>query len=271
MHDDQLGKNDYLCHNKEKKHASVMNYYISHSDGRYQGPIKKEQLLANGLDRDTMVWREGLQAWTPALQLPELSDLIDDIPPPMEITLGGIDQEPPALPLVDEPQAQPQAQATQDKEVLVTTIDKASEPKKELATPKAVETKNKEKKNIAKTDKKEKEKKKKKTKYDYPVCEWLRESVFLLACVIVHAALAISGSTTQGYLYLDIVGAVLSITGIIIALYIKKLNKISHAKDSPSRLKAQKLGTFNGFLVSATAAIGFLIILVQSAHYVYAS
>ena len=57
--------------------------------------------------------------------------------------------------------------------------------------------------------------------------------------------------------------------GIVIGIKIRKLNAISYKKGSESRLKAEKLGYFNGILVSATAAIGFLIILVQSAHYVY--
>ena len=65
-----------------------MDYYISKNDGKYIGPFKKDQLIANGLDLDDLVWRQGLSGWIPANQLPELSDIIGDVPPPMEITLG---------------------------------------------------------------------------------------------------------------------------------------------------------------------------------------
>ena len=81
--------------------------------------------------------------------------------------------------------------------------------------------------------------------------------------------MAIFDWTTFEYLYVDIVGAVLSITGIIIGIKIRKLNKISYKKGSETRLKAEKLGYFNGFFVSTIAAIGFIIILIQSAHYVF--
>ena len=57
--------------------------------------------------------------------------------------------------------------------------------------------------------------------------------------------------------------------GIAIGVKIRKLNNISYKKGCESRLKAEKLGYFNGIFVSTIAAIGFLIILVQSAHYVY--
>lgn len=57
-----------------------MDYYISKNDGKYYGPFKKDSLIANGLDLDTLVWREGLPAWTQAKMLPELSDICLDVP-----------------------------------------------------------------------------------------------------------------------------------------------------------------------------------------------
>ena len=98
---------------------------------------------------------------------------------------------------------------------------------------------------------------------------WFNESIWLLVFVIIHVILALTDMTTFEYIYLDILGAILCITGIVIGARIKSLNKVSYAKDSATRNQAEKLSKFNGFLVSATAAAGFLIILYQSAHYVY--
>jgi hypothetical protein len=38
---------------------------------------------AGQLTRDTLVWKQGLAAWTAAGQLPELSVLFDSVPPPV--------------------------------------------------------------------------------------------------------------------------------------------------------------------------------------------
>lgn len=39
-----------------------MDYYLSNNDGQYTGPYSKDRLIAAGLDRSTMVWRQGLAA-----------------------------------------------------------------------------------------------------------------------------------------------------------------------------------------------------------------
>ena len=140
-------------------------------------------------------------------------------------------------------------------------------------TSSAVTTSSKKADNKVTTTKKEKTKgkaKEKKTKYNYPVADWCNESIWLLVFVITHTLIEVCGDKINyTYIFLDIIGAVLSITGIVIGLKIRALNKISYQKNSESRLKAEKLGFFNGIFVSATAAIGFLIVLVQSAYYVY--
>lgn len=51
-------------------------YYIIERGVR-KGPINKEDLLANGLEAETMVWRTGLESWVPASQLPELGELLN--------------------------------------------------------------------------------------------------------------------------------------------------------------------------------------------------
>ena len=51
-----------------------MQYYMI-IGGNQTGPFSKEQLVYNGLTPQTPVWREGMQNWIPAEQLPELADL----------------------------------------------------------------------------------------------------------------------------------------------------------------------------------------------------
>ena len=52
-------------------------------EGRQAGPFPAEALKAQGLMPDTYVWREGLQNWVAASQLPEL-DYLFRANPPME-------------------------------------------------------------------------------------------------------------------------------------------------------------------------------------------
>ena len=271
-----------------------MVYYISKNDGKYQGPFNKDALIANGLDLDTMVWREGLPAWTPAKMLPELADIIDNVPPPMEVVIGPssatiqpVQQQPVQQPVQSQTAQQQPVQQVANQEIeMQKQLDQLNHKKEELkkvleqrktqklaeGQTKSVVEKKEQKKPVETKAKKEATKSKKKTKYDHPVADWCNESIWLLAFVIIHALIEFwSDNPSHTYLCLDAIGAVLSITGIIIGVNIKKLNKISYKKDSESRLKAENLGYFNGLFVSATAAIGFLIVLVQSAYYVYSS
>ena len=50
-------------------------------EGRQTGPFPAEALKAQGLMPDTYVWREGLQNWVTASQLPELDYLFRENPP----------------------------------------------------------------------------------------------------------------------------------------------------------------------------------------------
>lgn len=52
-----------------------MEYFI-YKDNRQQGPFTTEQLSAMGLTSETLVWREGMEQWTPAWQVQELRDAI---------------------------------------------------------------------------------------------------------------------------------------------------------------------------------------------------
>lgn len=233
-----------------------MQYYISNSYGSFTGPHTKHQLLSAGLKRDTLVWREGFTTWYPAYQLTELSDIIASTPPPLATTPTTPSNLPPAMP-ASQPAMSSRDIARQSEigESQAKVLPKAKPAQK----PAAKET----------TAKSNASKKSSKSKYDHPVSPWFNESIWLLAFVIIHVILALTDMTTFEYIYLDILGAILCITGIVIGSKIKSLNKVSYAKNSATRNQAEKLSKFNGFLVSATAAAGFLIILYQSAHYVY--
>lgn len=257
-----------------------MEYYISNSYGSFTGPHTKHQLLNAGLKRDTLVWREGFTTWYPAYQLPELNDIISSTPPPLAATPTAPSNLPPAMPAsqlamsakdiakqseISEPQAKilPKTKPAEDLAAKPAKRPVAKPAKKPVVSPTQ--------KPVAKetTAKNNASKKNSKSKYDHPVSPWFNESIWLLAFVIIHVILALTDMTTFEYIYLDILGAILCITGIVIGAKIKSLNKVSYAKDSATRNQAEKLSKINGFLVSATAAAGFLIILYQSAHYVY--
>lgn len=52
--------------------------YFMMVNGEQKGPLAKGALSMHGLTRDTYVWRDGLQDWVTAGQLPELTDLFDE-------------------------------------------------------------------------------------------------------------------------------------------------------------------------------------------------
>lgn len=52
--------------------------YFMMVNGEQKGPLAKGALSMHGLTRDTYVWRDGLQDWVTAGQLPELAELFDE-------------------------------------------------------------------------------------------------------------------------------------------------------------------------------------------------
>jgi len=265
-----------------KNNSIFMEYYITTGNGKYIGPFGKDKLIANGLTSDTLVWREGMTAWTPARLLRELDDITGEMPPPLEMTLSSQSvEQPPALEQeinklhMENSRLNSTIDDLKNKEIDLKTKKIITKEKKVISTEKKTSTL----KNVETSDKsvnknvKQKTKKKtgKKTKYDFPVCTWIGQTFFILACVLFHIILALDGDTTFFYIYLDFVGLAICIVALIIGFKIRKLNKISYEKDSPSRITADKLGYYNGILVSGAAAVGFLIILVQSSLYVYTS
>lgn len=59
-----------------------MNFYLV-IDGRRQGPFPLEELVAQGLERDTLVWRAGQSDWERADKLPVLQEVLATVPPPV--------------------------------------------------------------------------------------------------------------------------------------------------------------------------------------------
>lgn len=57
-----------------------MQYYLW-LEGVRKGPLSLEELKENGLEADTLVWREGLSGWAKASEVEELADLLASIPP----------------------------------------------------------------------------------------------------------------------------------------------------------------------------------------------
>ncbi|HEY0094418.1 MAG TPA: DUF4339 domain-containing protein [Archangium sp.] len=56
-------------------------------DGAQTGPhpmdALRQQVAAGTLTPDSLVWKQGMPAWTPAVQVPELAALFAASPPPL--------------------------------------------------------------------------------------------------------------------------------------------------------------------------------------------
>ena len=66
--------------------ASGTEWFIV-AAGQQTGPLGQQQLRdaarAGKLTRDTLVWRKGMASWSKAGEVPELADLVSEIPPPL--------------------------------------------------------------------------------------------------------------------------------------------------------------------------------------------
>lgn len=102
------------------------------------------------------------------------------------------------------------------------------------------------------------------TKYDFPAATWTNETLVILACVVGHLVLGISRVTTFEYIFLDIVGLLMCATSLIIGYNIKRLNRVSFAQDSPSRVKADRLARIAGWIVAVAFIMGSIVIFYQS-------
>jgi TM2 domain-containing membrane protein YozV len=57
-----------------------MSYYLG-DGGMQRGPFEAQQLLAQGMRADSLVWKEGMVQWQPAGMVPELQSLLQSAPP----------------------------------------------------------------------------------------------------------------------------------------------------------------------------------------------
>lgn len=57
-----------------------MEYYIYSSNVK-KGPFSLEELKNQSISHNTMIWKVGFSNWTPASQVPELADMLSEIPP----------------------------------------------------------------------------------------------------------------------------------------------------------------------------------------------
>lgn len=55
--------------------------------GQQAGPfamdVLKQKATAGEINKETLVWKSGMEQWTPAGQVPELAELFKDVPPPL--------------------------------------------------------------------------------------------------------------------------------------------------------------------------------------------
>jgi len=61
-----------------------MQKYFVHKNNQPEGPFSIEELKAQKITSDTMVWFEGAEDWQKASEIIELSELIKSIPPPLK-------------------------------------------------------------------------------------------------------------------------------------------------------------------------------------------
>jgi uncharacterized RDD family membrane protein YckC len=78
-------------------------FYIA-DNGQQQGPFSIEELKSKGIQRDTLVWTEGLDKWTKADYIPFLKDILKATPPPFPNTEEKTtsQQVPPPIPTVSD-------------------------------------------------------------------------------------------------------------------------------------------------------------------------
>ncbi len=72
-------------------------YYYLDAQNERKGPITKEELLSQNLNKETLVWREGLENWTPMKDVAELAEAISHKTPPPLPANSNNKKEPPAI------------------------------------------------------------------------------------------------------------------------------------------------------------------------------
>ncbi len=60
-----------------------MKKYYYHDGQNQVGPFDLEELKQKGIQKQTMIWYEGMENWQKAENMPELKDILPIAPPPM--------------------------------------------------------------------------------------------------------------------------------------------------------------------------------------------
>lgn len=64
----------------------MKKYFISFDGKDQKGGFSFDELKQQGINRDTLIWYEGLANWTKASDLPELAHLLPIAPPSLPKT-----------------------------------------------------------------------------------------------------------------------------------------------------------------------------------------
>ncbi len=59
----------------------MKKYYYITSENEQRGPVDALMLASCGVNKNTMVWTEGMADWTPAGQVPDLAFYINTVTP----------------------------------------------------------------------------------------------------------------------------------------------------------------------------------------------
>ena len=59
------------------------NYFYLNEKNEQKGPISPEELISNGVTKNTLVWKNGMAQWLPAGEVHELAKLFTK-PPPLQ-------------------------------------------------------------------------------------------------------------------------------------------------------------------------------------------
>ena len=99
-------------------------YYYLDAQNERKGPIAKEELLSQNLDKESLVWREGLENWTSMKDIAELAEAISHKTPPPLPPKSNNKKEPSTISVqATEP---PKIEKTQKKEVTISSPQKKS-------------------------------------------------------------------------------------------------------------------------------------------------
>lgn len=60
-------------------------YFYVDKNGKQAGPINAENLLSNGVNEETLVWKAGMEQWKKAKDVPELNKIFNAPPIPPQI------------------------------------------------------------------------------------------------------------------------------------------------------------------------------------------